>query len=130
MTRPADLRSWLRPDASLLVTDGERGGQLLRTGDDGVTVAWPYAAIAADVEVDPTGAGDTFLGALVASVVRPSMLRGRRSPIELGLALASAAASLVIEREGLLGVPDLTAVEARLARAAVASERSPFAGTG
>jgi sugar/nucleoside kinase (ribokinase family) len=129
MTRPDDLSRWLRPDASLLVTDGERGGQLLRTGDDGVTVAWPYAAIAADVEVDPTGAGDTFLGALLASVVRPSMLRGRRSPLELGLALASAAASLVIEREGLLGVPDLAAVEARLERAAVATERSPFSGT-
>jgi sugar/nucleoside kinase (ribokinase family) len=116
-TRLADLRSWLRPDASLLVTDGERGGQLLQPGVDGAAMSWPYAAIPPDVEVDPTGAGDTFLGALLASFVQPSMVRDGEPALEQDLTLAAAAASLVIERKGLLGVPDRAAVATRLERA-------------
>jgi sugar/nucleoside kinase (ribokinase family) len=117
-TRLADLRSWLRPDASLLVTDGERGGQLLRAADDGASISSRYAAIPADVEVDPTGAGDTFLGALVAAFVQPSIAHDGGPAPESALALAAAAASLVIEQEGLFGVPDLEAVTARLQRMA------------
>jgi sugar/nucleoside kinase (ribokinase family) len=116
-TRPADLLSLLRADASLVLTDGERGGQLLRQGPGGAGEGWGYGAIEPDLELDPTGAGDTFLGALLASFVRhpaqPAAVAADPGP---QLAFAAAAASLVIERPGLLGVPDLTAVEARLER--------------
>lgn len=115
-TRAADLRSLLRPGAGLLVTDGERGGRLLRPGGDGTMRAWRYEAIPPDVEVDPTGAGDTFLGALVAAFLRP-MAGNDAEPAEgPALAFAAAAASLVIERPGLVGVPDLAAVLERSRR--------------
>jgi sugar/nucleoside kinase (ribokinase family) len=114
-TRSADLRALLRADACLVLTDGERGGQLLRSGPDGAE-NWPYAAIAPDLELDPTGAGDVFLGALLASLVEPSLAPRRDAGLGPDLALAAAAASLVIERAGLLGVPDLAAVRKRLER--------------
>jgi sugar/nucleoside kinase (ribokinase family) len=118
-TTPASLRSWLRPDASLLVTDGDRGGVLVEPIPDAFERSWRYDAVAADVELDPTGAGDTFLGALLASIVRPRPRRRRDGvagpAVDLGL--AAAAASLVIERPGLLGVADLAAVLARARRA-------------
>jgi sugar/nucleoside kinase (ribokinase family) len=57
-----------------------------------------------------------FLGALGAALVRPSIL-GPTMDVASALAFASAAASLVIERPGLLGVPDLAAVLARRRRA-------------
>ena len=113
-TRIADLRPLLRPDASLLVTDGERGGRLIRVA--GAGGRWRYAAQPADAEVDPTGAGDTFLGTLVASSVRPSLAGGGRPSVARDLAFAAAAASLVIEGPGLLGIPDRAAVAARSRR--------------
>jgi sugar/nucleoside kinase (ribokinase family) len=114
-TRPADLRPFLQADASLVVTDGERGGRLVRWRD-GMAEDWPYEAIEPDAEVDPTGAGDTFLGALVASLIRrPATPMSGPDPGP-DLAFAAAAASLVIERPGLLGVPDRAAVLARLER--------------
>jgi sugar/nucleoside kinase (ribokinase family) len=67
-------------------------------------------------EVDPTGAGDVFLAALTAWLVRPSIVGGAGSDPGPALAFAAAAASLVIERPGLLGVPDLPAVAARARR--------------
>ncbi len=114
--RPADLRRLLGPGASLVITDGERGGQLVRGGGDGMEERWRYDAIAADREVDPTGAGDTFLGALLAAWLRPSVAPDRESDPGLVLGFAAAAASLAIEGPGLLGVPDLAAVQARWRR--------------
>lgn len=115
-TRLADLRRLLQPGASLLVTEGEAGGQLLRTGPDGASEEVRYEAIVSDREVDPTGAGDTFLGALLASIVRPLVVPGGQPDAALDLEFAAAAASLVIEGPGLLGVPDLATVWARYAR--------------
>ncbi len=115
-THPHNLRPLLKPGVSLALTDGERGGQLVRTNGDGADEAWRYAAIAPDAEVDPTGAGDVFLAALLASIVRPSIVpEGERDP-GLEVAFAAAAASLVIERQGLLGVPDLAGVQGRCRR--------------
>jgi sugar/nucleoside kinase (ribokinase family) len=119
-TRPADLRRLLGPGASLLLTDGDQGGQLLRDRD-GVDEAWRYEAVAVDAEVDPTGAGDTFLAALLAAAVRPSIVRpsiaaGDESDLGLNLAFAASAASLVVEGPGVFGVPDLAAVRARAER--------------
>ena len=113
MIGPAELRRLLRADAGLLITDGERGGTFYRPAADAVMRPLRYAAIAPDAEVDPTGAGDVFLGALTAALVRPSILGAAVPDLTASIAFAAAAASLVIERPGLLGVPDLVAVEAR-----------------
>ena len=60
-----------------------------------------YLPTATDREIDPTGAGDTFLAALLASVLRPAIVgrhRSRRSP---DLRFAAAAGSLAVEGPGL-----------------------------
>jgi sugar/nucleoside kinase (ribokinase family) len=115
-TLASDLRRLLRAEAALVLTDGEHGGQLLRRGPHGADEDWRYDAIEPDLELDPTGAGDTFLGALLASLVRRSTAPAALADLGPDLAFAAAAASLVIEQPGLLGVPDLDAVQARLAR--------------
>ena len=109
-TRLGDLRLLIRPEAGLLVTDGVRGGRFVRRDADGVVRGLSYEAIPPDAEIDPTGAGDTLLGALLAAFVRPSIVGDGGLAVELDLAFAAAAASLVIERPGLLGVPDRAAV--------------------
>ena len=48
-------------------------------------------------EVDPTGAGDTFLAALAASALRPAIAGRRRSRRPLDLRFAAAAGSLAVE---------------------------------
>jgi sugar/nucleoside kinase (ribokinase family) len=66
--------------------------------------------------VDPTGAGDVFLAALAAARIEPRLVGGR---IRQGfdLLLAAAAASLVLEGPGMLGVPSRDAVRSRMADA-------------
>lgn len=115
-TRLAHVRRLLKPGASLLVTEGEAGGRLFRTGPDGLSDPVRYEVMPSDRKVDPTGAGDTFLGALLASILRPAVVPGGRRDPGSELDFAAAAASLVIEGPGLLGVPDLAAVQSRYAR--------------
>jgi sugar/nucleoside kinase (ribokinase family) len=111
------------PGAALVVTHGRDGGELIRTGGDGcddppVTVRFP--SVASRSESDPTGAGDTFLAALLATVVRPAIATGgmHREPLDAhDLRFAAAAGSLVVEGPGLSAVPDLAAVLDRAARA-------------
>lgn len=112
----ASLYRLLRPGADLLVTQGSDGGLLVHLGDDGPAATWRYLPTATTREVDPTGAGDTFLAALQASVLRPAVAGRRRSRDGLDLRFAAAAGSLVVEGLGLDGVPDRTAVLARRAR--------------
>jgi sugar/nucleoside kinase (ribokinase family) len=112
-----DLLALLPPTATLLVTRGASGG--LEVGpESGGRRAWRrYPAIKSDGDVDSTGAGDTFLAAVLAA---------RLDPLTVGvppgrggdLRFAAAAASLTVERAGLLGVPTSVAVQARLARGA------------
>lgn len=110
-TRLPELLQFLRPRASLVVTDGLDGGQLFERAEDGSVRRRRYGAVTAERDVDPTGAGDVFLAALVTAMVRagdeatiyPSRLR-----------FAATAASFVVEAPGLDGVPDLAAVHARL----------------
>jgi sugar/nucleoside kinase (ribokinase family) len=124
-----ELTALLHPGADLLVTEGPRGGLLVRVGDDGTHTTLRYLPTATDGETDPTGAGDTFLAALAASVLRPAIAgrtRPRRPP---DLRFAAAAGSLVVEGPGLSAVPDRTAVLVRRARervrrAVVPSEES------
>jgi 1D-myo-inositol 3-kinase len=117
-TRLTDLLSLLRAGASLVVTDGVRGGRLLERTDDGTVKTRRYGAVAAEREVDPTGAGDVFLAALLAGVIRAVTVgsAARREPPRFDLDFAAAAASFVVEAPGLHGVPDLAAVLARLGR--------------
>ena len=61
---PARPDRMLRPGARLLVTHGQRGrpARHRRPADGGPLEVWRYLPTATDREVDPTGAGDTFLG--------------------------------------------------------------------
>lgn len=116
-TRPEDLLRWLRTGARLLVTDGPNGGRILQRTDDGLVAARRYGAVTAERDVDPTGAGDVFLAALLVSAIRGvTDASGSRAAPQLDLAFAAAAASFVVEAPGLLGVPNRAAVEARLGR--------------
>jgi sugar/nucleoside kinase (ribokinase family) len=124
------LWALLGPGADLLVTQGDEGGLLIRLGADGPAEMLRYRSPASDAEVDPTGAGDTFLAALHASGMRPVDRAGAgagdgstptattRDAIRdrLDLRFAAAAGSLVVEGWGLAGVPNLAAVTARLER--------------
>jgi sugar/nucleoside kinase (ribokinase family) len=76
-----------------------------------------YPAIRTHGAVDPTGAGDVFLAALAAARIEPRLVGGRLDR-GLDLLLAAAAASLVLEAPGLLGVAGRSAVARRMAEGA------------
>ena len=111
------------------------GGLLVIAGRDGPPRRLRYLPTATDREIDPTGAGDTFLAALLASVLRPALvgrLGPRRRP---DLRFAAAAGSLAVEGPGLAGVPDRAAVlirraRERVRRAVVPSEVSQVGTAG
>jgi sugar/nucleoside kinase (ribokinase family) len=112
------LAAFVGPGDTLLVTDGIRGGTAIETAHDGSSRAGSrWAAIPTPRLVDPTGAGDTFLAAVVAARLVPSIL-GERAEEGVDLRFGAAAASLVCERPGLLGVPSLDEVLDRLDGAA------------
>ena len=112
----SELYGLLHPNADLLVTQGAEGGLLIRLGPDGPTESLRYLPTTTDRETDPTGAGDTFLAALQASMLRPAVVGRNRSRHRLDLRFAAAAGSLVVEGPGLDGVPDRAAVLVRRAR--------------
>lgn len=125
-TDPADLLGLLAPGATLAVTDGSHGGSLQRNADDPQgRLARRYPAIPSDGTIDPTGAGDVFLAAMLATLLQPSLLEGLGDPTTL----AAAAASLTVEGPGLFGVPDLDAVRRRAARAESLASRRPRAAS-
>jgi sugar/nucleoside kinase (ribokinase family) len=111
-----ELVRFLRPGAQLLVTRGDHGGLLVTVGPDGPATTLRYLPTATYREVDPTGAGDTFLAALLASAIRPSIAGRHRSRRPLDLRFAAAAGSLVVEGPGLSAVPDRAAVNVRAVR--------------
>ena len=109
----AELVGLLHPGASLAVTQGDRGGLIVETAPDGTFHLRHYPAIRSSSPVDPTGAGDVFLAALAAARIAPRLV-GERTAAGFDLLLAAAAASLVLEGPGLLGVPDREAVRRRM----------------
>jgi sugar/nucleoside kinase (ribokinase family) len=120
----ATLYGVLRPGAMLAVTHGDGGG-LIATGPHGADLQLRhYPAIRSHDPVDPTGAGDVFLAALAAARIQPRLVGGR---IARGydLLLASAAASLVLEAPGVLGVPDRPAVSRRMLEGLAAAAARP-----
>ena len=104
----------LSPRASLVLTDGERGGLAITPGPDGAEGAGRqrrtdrYRAIPA-APTDPTGAGDVFMAALTAAWLATGELATPRA-----LRLAAAAGSCAVEGPGLRGVPTGEQVLARL----------------
>jgi sugar/nucleoside kinase (ribokinase family) len=115
-TTIASLVRFLHPGARLLVTQGHLGGLLVDVGSDGPGATLRYLPTRTDREVDATGAGDTFLAALVAATIRPSAMGLMRRRVGADLRFAAAAGSLAVEGVGLDGVPDLLAVRARAVR--------------
>jgi sugar/nucleoside kinase (ribokinase family) len=103
----------LRPTARLAVTAGEDGGLVgERLGE-----AWRwrrYRAIPSRGTVDPTGAGDVFLAALLAARLEPRLVGGR---LARGgdVLLAAAAASCSVEAPGIAGIAEPVRLSERLA---------------
>jgi sugar/nucleoside kinase (ribokinase family) len=109
-----ELYGLLRPGAALAITHSDEGG-LLADGPDAENLRLRhYPAIRGADVVDATGAGDVFLAGLAAARIEPRLVGGRIAE-GLDLLLAAAAASLVLEAPGLLGVPDRRAVRRRMA---------------
>jgi sugar/nucleoside kinase (ribokinase family) len=115
-TRLEDLYAAVRPGATLVLTHGERGGLVADRREDGTSRLRRYPAVPSRVVVDPTGAGDVLLATLAAVRVEPRLVGGRTGR-GLDLLIAAAAASLVVERPGLLGVADHRTVRRRAAEA-------------
>jgi sugar/nucleoside kinase (ribokinase family) len=127
-TQPEDLMALLQPEATLAWTEGVAGGLVLTRGDEGgILRARRYPAIPSDRVVDPTGAGDVFLAAMLAVLLQPSLAEGlaRSGAAGPGARFAAAAASLVVEAPGLAGVPDLAAIRRRAERAPRRASRRP-----
>jgi hypothetical protein len=124
-TRPEELARFLHPGARLVVTRGAAGGHVADVTGGGVGNVAPYQAVTAAHQVDATGAGDTFLAALVVSVIRgkqgaePAPADGieaaRHGWPAPDLRFAAAAASLTVEGPGMEAVPNRAAVMRRLA---------------
>jgi sugar/nucleoside kinase (ribokinase family) len=110
----AELCRLLRPGALLAVTQGDRGGLVLDASPGGPGHPRYYPPVRSHHPIDPTGAGDVFLAALAAARIEPRLVGGRLAA-GFDLLLAAAAASLVLEGAGMLGVPDRAAVRERIA---------------
>jgi len=104
-----------RAGATVCVTHGRRGGIALLATPDGPERLRRWPAIPPDELVDPTGAGDAFIAALLAARVEVRLVAGRISQ-GYDLLLAAAVASLTLEGPGLLGVPRREAIRRRIAR--------------
>jgi sugar/nucleoside kinase (ribokinase family) len=115
-TTVESLARLVGPSSRLLITQGSRGGLLVTIGTDGPESALRYLPTMADHEIDPTGAGDTFLAALLAASLRPSSVGVLRRRVGADLRFAAAAGSLAVEDVGLAGVPTLAAVRTRSTR--------------
>ena len=111
-----ELVGYLHPGATLVLTQGDHGGLVMTAGADGSSAMYHYPAIRSTAIVDPTGAGDVFLAALLAARAEPRLVGGRLDG-HFDLLLAAAVASLVLEGRGLLGVPERAAVRQRMTAA-------------
>jgi sugar/nucleoside kinase (ribokinase family) len=123
-TEAASLVSLLAPGATLVLTEGAAGGVVMERKPNGRgIVERAYLANPSSNTVDPTGAGDVFLAAMLACRLDPSLAA---DPDAVGR-FAAATAALTIEAPGLLGIPGLDAVRRRMTRAPSRASRRPSA---
>jgi sugar/nucleoside kinase (ribokinase family) len=115
-TRVATLCRLAAPGSTLLLTTGDDGGVAYEIESGDRHRASRYPALRPDRVVDPTGAGDVMLAAVVAARVRPDLVGGRIAQ-RFDLLLGAAAASLVVEGPGLEAVPHREAIRQRLREA-------------
>jgi sugar/nucleoside kinase (ribokinase family) len=121
----ATLTGLLRPGATLLLTRGESGGLAVSVTSAGRAVR-RYPAVSARASVDPTGAGDVFLAAFLAALTEPGL--AGQDGLGARLRIAATAASFVIERPGLLGVPELSMIRRRTSQRRADAAAMPPAG--
>ena len=114
--RLSELVDLVRPGATLVVTRGDRGGTALVSRRPARSILRAYPAIPSNGVIDPTGAGDVFLAALVATVIDGARLGAE--DLASRLTFAAAAGSIAVEGRGLLGVPTLDAIRRRVAEVA------------
>ncbi len=115
-----DLFRFLHPGSTLVLTQGDHGGLVMTAGRDGPSAMYHYPAVRSPAVVDPTGAGDVFLAALLAARAEPRLVGGRIDK-RFDVLLAAVVASLVLEGQGMLGVPERSAVRRRMSAARQAS---------
>ncbi len=109
----------------LVCKRGEHGATLF--DDQGTFFAPPYLL---DEAVDPTGAGDTFAGALMGELARTASFDG--TALRRALLVAAAVASLTVEGVGTrrLAEASLAEIEARRADLERALQLEPLIATG
>ncbi len=105
----------LAPLAAIVLTSGSAGGVVFRGTDEA-----RYQSLLSSAEVDPTGAGDVFLAALMVAW----LATGEPATAD-ALRFAAAAGSCAIERVGLAGVPTREEVAVRLGEAAARPRARP-----
>ena len=120
------LAAHLHRRATLVVTQGDRGGVVMETGPDGSRRLRHYPPVRARDVADATGAGDVFLAAFAAARIEPRLVGGRIAA-GFDLLLAATAASLTIEGIGLHGVPDRAAVRERMLEVRATAQPGPMA---
>jgi sugar/nucleoside kinase (ribokinase family) len=121
------LTAFLRPGAHLLVTQGGHGGLLVTAAATAPLEVLRYLPLPTEGVVDPTGAGDVALAALLATRIRPDVVGSPNPSLARTLRFAAAAGSLAVEGIGLAGVPDLQAVRIRAERERVRRAVRPSA---
>jgi sugar/nucleoside kinase (ribokinase family) len=112
----SQLLGQMNRGATLCITQGARGGLAMVAEGESPHQLRRWPPIPPESEVDPTGAGDVFLAALLAAYAEPRLIAGRFAQ-GYDLLLAAAASSLVLEGPGLHGVPSRDAVRRRIVRA-------------
>jgi sugar/nucleoside kinase (ribokinase family) len=96
----AMLCAWSMYVPLLVATDGRHGATLFRHG------ATKHFSAYNVQEVDPTGAGDVFAAAFLASLYR-------HGDAEQAVTFANCAASFSVEHEGVVGIPTMEMVAVR-----------------